>query len=765
MLFNKTWFLYIKLAVMALGLMACQPSKKFATESKDSPIAHSNPNHTDDSSLSKRSTTGFSETPTRTSSSQNSSAPKLVLKYTPSGDSELFDQLASEERNSQFHSPELSQEINDASISLASAENESSTNVTVHIYLNTLNEPLQFFKKLAAGDLNRRNLLHLQKAAQDNYNYQIATYCFDGLCSTMSVTLYRYKDQQLLAQSSFLKSTKKSQVRAQISADAPSDSQSNYIQNLLETNTAEKETVAIVDGRSYSKVKFVDPNDLNKNILEVRTPIVQTDESSIDATHTKIEDDQVQVLDAKLQGSNAITGGLALDVKVQDQSQKKPTRVRLYVQSEQTSQGSLDIDDEALVDEVLQNYNYPVFPLIAEGNNSVLLPKTLAASARLEKYRKHPITQKYVDMWTKKNVSRIGFCSGKKTYYTPERAKKFLTQMTTQVKSGSGKSTTMGNFTSAILNKVDTLPQTAYLAILEGNYVEDFNANIVVPYQKAANLPLKPGTKRYQFRSDASGPYGCLTDTCRELIRNNKQLLSEANLDLQVSYVTPMERNMYDELIKKGIPDEKIKRGSIRHKIYNSGREQEYIRQRDLKVVSLQENDARRYFATATLLAGLVVRENLIESHKEEEANGMLPKGAHIKRKLRKDPALAILAYHSGYSQLATYTVCSQLENKTERKQCQKEMNKMNAVEITSVRHQGFETSLEQVTELRMAPCNELDYTWSWLAIQFIGSNPEAYGIELGTPSIENLVLEDLIPADSRMSHLWQNPGDVENIL
>ena len=47
-----------------------------------------------------------------------------------------------------------------------------------------------------------------------------------------------------------------------------------------------------------------------------------------------------------------------------------------------------------------------------------------------------------------------------------------------------------------------------------------------------------------------------------------------------------------------------------------------------------------------------------------------------------------------------------------------------------------------------MADCRYLNYTWAWLALQFIGSNPEAYGIKLGTPNDFGAELEHFITDD-----------------
>ena len=110
------------------------------------------------------------------------------------------------------------------------------------------------------------------------------------------------------------------------------------------------------------------------------------------------------------------------------------------------------------------------------------------------------------------------------------------------------------------------------------------------------------------------------------------------------------------------------------------------------------------------------------------------------------------------------YAVCSQLSEENDSKECRRKFSRMKGKEIADIRHQGFNTTLEDISNFEMAPCGQLDYTWAWLALQFIGADPVAYGVKLGVPDIANLSLEDLVPEDSQLSYLWSNP-EVENTL
>ena len=73
-------------------------------------------------------------------------------------------------------------------------------------------------------------------------------------------------------------------------------------------------------------------------------------------------------------------------------------------------------------------------------------------------------------------------------------------------------------------------------------------------------------------------------------------------------------------------------------------------------------------FATATLLAGLVINEDLLENKVYPTSeNPKVPKKLEFKRKLRKDPSLAFFAYYAGANSMVKAAVCSQITEKEER--------------------------------------------------------------------------------------------------
>ncbi|MCB9025985.1 MAG: energy transducer TonB [Bdellovibrionaceae bacterium] len=457
-----------------------------------------------------------------------------------------------------------------------------------------------------------------------------------------------------------------------------------------------------------------------------------------------------------LQGANPETGSLAIDVSLPKEGKEESTTARLYIGKIKKTPAT-QIKEHELV----ALYKNSVFPLVTNDLTDKHLPTTFAATARLEKYRNHSETQKYIDMWTNSKSSKIGACNSK-TYFSSQRAKNFLTHMNIPVK-GTGK--TLGELTSNILNKVDSLPQTAYLAALEGNYWKDFDANIVVDYNPKAGY--KNISHRSEYWSDASGPYGCLTDTCRQTIKNNHELLSRAGLNLQVFYVTPMEREMYKNALNnktecvssRGTKNIKcLGRGEIRRTIFNTGKENDYKNER-IKA-SLASGDARKYFASATLLAGLEIRRMLYEKKpiksKEVESSSKKQK---YEWELRDDPALAIFSYRSGEGNMAKSSICSQLPTKEEREKCLSSTTIRKAV---SKRHEGFHVTFDEIADLKMTNCDYIDYIWAWLALQFIGSNPLAYDIEVGTPNIAPLTVQSLMPSGLSLSN-FTDPLDNKN--
>ena len=62
-------------------------------------------------------------------------------------------------------------------------------------------------------------------------------------------------------------------------------------------------------------------------------------------------------------------------------------------------------------------------------------------------------------------------------------------------------------------------------------------------------------------------------------------------------------------------------------------------------------------------------------------------------------------------------------------------------------RHEGFDVSLDLVSEFRMAPADGIEYAYLVLAAQFIGNNPEYYGFTLSEPpEVDIKEIPDLYP-------------------
>lgn len=744
------------LFILSLGLSACDTPTGFEVktyEDADSLILKNQ----------RRQTTGHREVIQTPAPTPNQQPSYRILQYTPSGNLDSYEKLAEEERSSAKHSPEFAQSINAAYISQKIEGNTHRFQIELDI--SKFSERLMFEYSVNSTDIRNKHYTKSSTVTTDGFQYEIAGQCENTNCTILKLTLFKIKENTIEAQTSLMYTVTTTRVRAIVAHSEGSDEEfeinHGIVNRIQSQEIAKKETIAIVDGKSSTTVTLMDPQTPEKKLLTIQAPVAETYEQSIEANHVEHDDKTTEVRKAQLQGSNPESGALAVDFTITDLNGRAPQRVRLYVQEskdldETSGESSPAINPEgpssdrprpeATTDEVLSKYSKAVFPILSKEVHPSQVPGTITITKRLETYKNHNITKNYIGMWTQRNHPRVGFCN-KSTYYTQNRATNFLTQMNTPIQD---KNHSLGELTSLILNKIDAMPQMAYLGALEGNYWKDFNANIVVPYNRRAGQANV--SKRYQYWSDASGPYGCLTDTCREIIRKNKPLLESAGLDLKVSYVTPMEREMFAAKLRQGVRETNIKRGTLRQEIFNSGRETEYARQR-ANGADLLDSDARKYFATATLLAGLEVKRLSSErrSYTQEGPSSQLPSRSTFRNEIRKDPALAVLAYHAGLGNLAKYAVCAQLDNENERNNCQRAMSLNTAY---SKRHEGFDTTLSDITEFKMAPCNQLDYTWAWLALQFIGSQPSEYGIEIGIPSNNGLTYEALMPEGTQLSSL-----------
>ena len=652
-----------------------------------------------------------------------------LLTYTPSGDVKTFEELKQKEQAAPKHSKTFAEKIRAAYIDQKVEEDKRT--FKIQIKFEDLTELLLFEYQISEDNIYTETTTKSTTLTDDGYEYSINSLCENNDCSVIRITFQQLKNQQVHAQTSLLYTVKVKKYHVQI-AESEKETSSKTIQKLQQVNEVKTESIDVVDGISKSTLTVTDPNDSNKELLVVETPIAKTHEEAIEAEDMKAEG----VAKARLQGNNPKTGKLVVEVETED-----GTRARLFVGQEKAQEFA---QVEAQEIELAKDFKNAVLPIVTHGFDAEKLNSSLEVTKRLEFYRNHKNTLKYIKYFEtpKPKANSIGSCNMRQTYNS-YLATRFLTQMKAKIPDTN---LTLGEVTSRILNKVDAPVQTAYLVALESPYVNNgFNADIITPYQKQAgysNAKLQElGKKRWQFWSDAAGPYQCITDTCRYIIRKNKKLLDLAGLNPQVFYVTSMEREMYNQAIASGKSPSKIKRGDFRKAIFNSGKEADYAEQR--KKASLHDQDARKYFSTATLLAGLVIKDYLKEKKAYDTSKPALPSKLEFKRKLREDPALAYYAYYAGVKTMTRSAICAQISDEAERNKCKAEISRD---EIRSRRHEGFNATLEQITELQMADCRYLNYTWAWLALQFMGSNPELYDVNIGTPNSAGLYIDNIFP-------------------
>ncbi|MCB0389725.1 MAG: hypothetical protein KDD58_00470 [Bdellovibrionales bacterium] len=720
---KKSYRLVI-LATLVPSVWACAP---FETPKYEPPKQSHKQNDDSIKKPPQPQTTGLTEVvPYR-----NSPSEKQELIYTPSGDVDKFEELYKTETSQTGYSKEFSKKIRAASI-IQKIENDL-RKFTIKLELEDLNELIEFSYETTLNDVFTEKTLETSSPSKDGFEYSLDVTCEVSDCSSLRMTLKKLKEQKVIARTSMLYSVKVKDYRIEQQSDKQQNSTPPLAEQLKKESKVREINLSVVDGVSRSELTINDENS-QAPILKIETPIADTHSDAVPAENFQAQG----VSEVLLQGNNPESGERVIDIK---DNQGNVTRIHIGKKDE-INQNITDVPSD-----FINNYKSAIIPLISNGISIESLEQSLEVTSRLELYRNSDKTLKYIQYFqsNQPTPNKIGSCE-MNVKYNKYLAQSFLTQMKTKIPQIN---LTLGELTSRILNKADSPIQTAYLVALESPYMNNgFNADIIASYQKAAgyadNQLKEIGKRRWEFWSDAAGPYQCLTDTCRYIIRKNKSLLERAGLSPQVFYVTPMEREYFNQAVSSGKTEEDIKRGEIRRTIFNSGREAEYAEQR--KNASLHPDDSRKYFATATLLAGLVINEDLIEKKVFNSGeNPAIPDKLEFKRKLRKDPSLAYYAYRAGANEMIKSAICSQMSDLQDREAC---LDKLSREQARSKRHEGFDATLEQITEMGMADCKYLNYTWAWLALQFIGSDPDSYGIHLGTPDARGINLEDVISQD-----------------
>ncbi|MCB0355593.1 MAG: hypothetical protein KDD40_01215 [Bdellovibrionales bacterium] len=678
--------------------------------------------------------------------------------YTPSGDLSTFKKVAEEERASPYHSPTFSQSFVAVYIQ-QNIQKDDIREFDIKIEMENLKELLQF--KYSIPEQNKFTKVNTSNTTKtnDGYSYELVTVCENDDCSLLVLTLKKLKDNKNFEQMSGMFTVKTKDYHIEVAKEESSAKNATQKMNktldaLTNNHQVVVETIAIVDGPSKQKLKVTDSKQSQNVIFATELPVADTQQEQIGAiTGAKLTTlAQGDVTQVALAGNNPQKGKQIVEIQVPQ------GKARLFIGERTTESKKPTLKPQK---NFLPMYKNSILPVITSGFTPAELKESVEVTSRLEAYREHENTKKYIDFFLSKKpaANTIGACS-MNTNYNWHKAKAFLTQMNSKVPQIN---ITLGELTAKILNKVDAPIQTAYLIALESPYMTNgFNADIITKYQKEAGYSdsqlQQIGKRRWEFWSDAAGPYQCLTDTCRYIIRKNKSLLQKAGLDPKVFYVTPLERDMYNKTLASGVEEHEIKRGNFRQSIFDQSLESQYALERES--ASLHPEDARKYFATATLLAGLVINESLIEKKLYQKEPNNLPKNLEFVKKLRQDPSLAYYAYYAGTEVMAKSAICSQLTDKTERANCKKSISRN---EISSRRHEGFDTTLAEITEYNMADCKYLNYTWAWLALQFIGSNPQLYNFELGSPDVEGLTLEGLLPPTDMDLLTFLNDTNAEN--
>lgn len=93
-----------------------------------------------------------------------------------------------------------------------------------------------------------------------------------------------------------------------------------------------------------------------------------------------------------------------------------------------------------------------------------------------------------------------------------------------------------------------------------------------------------------------------------------------------------------------------------------------------------------------------------------------------------KHPELWPLGYTEGQGALAKAMMCAQEKNPQARASC---MRSGGAGRAFRERHRYDGTTLDDIVNFKMGPCRSLDYVLDLLALQFIGSNLNQYGMSL----------------------------------
>ena len=481
---------------------------------------------------------------------------KFQADYTPSGDIDIFDKLKKEK--SATTNKEFAQEIKSVEITRNQyPEQNHLVTFETKILLQKIDKPILFKTIFAESNLTKNITVKSSNTPPDGFTYQLTSRCNEIECLRKIMTLKRLTSTgKILAEASFIHSKIKTKVLVQLSNKNPTNYEPPALHSLRQAEEATKETVVVLEGASYSKLRIENPNDSKNPILDIKTDLITTDQAPVSVSDVALGGIQNGNASAVLAGNDPGSGSLSIDLnfKVSPDQHTNPTKqagatdtktsntkttdtetsntrttgtsenetfsARIYfpVITKDTAMNKIErelLDLPEVADNPLYYHEKPVIPITSKEANA---PITLEVTEKLEKYRYDETVLNYIQQW--QGEKRIASCTNRRVGRS--RMQNFINNMTP-----------LGPYITKALNQIDAPPQIAYVSIIETNYAntgnELFNTKVVNPskYEDSGVFQITRGTGEYLVNING--------DTLTEKFSHNFQVNELINGELQDS--------------------------------------------------------------------------------------------------------------------------------------------------------------------------------------------------------------------------------------
>lgn len=375
--------------------------------------------------------------------------------------------------------------------------------------------------------------------------------------------------------------------------------------------TAERTTVMIDGGRSFSHIEIQAPNDAEAPpLVVIETDLLATHDGPSEVQKVEVvgfDKGSSPSLRGDLLGNNYENGDIVLSIEDRKNSNEN---LLIFIESPRATLNP-DTGDPRAGDANKES----AFLKIAASDPK--LKNARQQSIGLSRYNSSSGVQAMVNAWT--GQSFAAKCNGG-VVPNKRKADGFFTH-----------AAPLRKYVYGISRLLDVTPEIAYILPIESEYAVSGSYQNLVVNQERYSVP----------ENAASGPWQIQRPTALD---QQKKLKKEFSLEMKI----------FPVVVSSASPRK------------------------------LNPRDDRGYFGSATLMAGVLMRDHF--------------------RKFSDDPAIAIMAYHTGAGGADKH--------------------------LRVLSEKGL--SATQMEAFNMIDCRHVSYLWAVLALKTIGANPEQYGFSVG---------------------------------